>query len=98
MSVPFKMNWHAGMVFVFILKIIPMNEEIYLAGISGSLRKGSYNTMLLKAASQLLPDGVSMAFLSFADLPLYNADLDWPAAEHRPESVKRFRDLIAKAD
>ena len=75
-----------------------MNEEIYLAGISGSLRKGSFNTMLLKTASQLLPEGVTVAFLSIADIPLYNADLDLPIVAQRPESVQRFRDMIAKVD
>jgi Predicted flavoprotein len=92
------MNWHAGMVFVIYLKNDRMNDEIYLAGISGSLRKGSYNTMLLKAASQLLPEGVSMAFVSIADIPLYNADLDLPEATDRPEPVKRFREMLEKAD
>jgi len=73
-------------------------DHIHLAGISGSLRQGSYNTLLLNAAMQLLPDNVSMEVLSFADIPLYNADLDLPAALHRPEIVEHFRKKIADAD
>ena len=75
-----------------------MNDEIRLAGISGSLRKDSFNTMLLKATAQLLPEGVALAFVSIADIPLYNADLDLPDATQRPESVQRFRDMLAAAD
>ena len=73
-------------------------DHIHLAGISGSLRKGSYNTLLLNAAMQLLPDNVSMETLTIQDIPLYNADLDLPAALHRPEVVEYFRKKIADAD
>lgn len=75
-----------------------MSEQVQLLGISGSLRKGSYNTSLLHAALQLLPEGVSMATFNIGELPLYNADLDTPAANQRPASVQQFRDLVAKAD
>lgn len=75
-----------------------MSDFIQLVGMSGSLRKGSYNTMLLKAAAQLLPTDVSMDIVSIEDIPLYNADLDLPAAKHRPESVEHFRKMLTDAD
>lgn len=75
-----------------------MNKTIHLVGISGSLRKGSFNTMLLKAVSELLPDSVTIEFLSIADLPVYNGDMDMPTRAARPEAVKKFRDVLAKAD
>ena len=75
-----------------------MNDHIKLVGISGSLRKGSYNTMLLKAALQLLPDDVSMNILSIENIPLYNADLDLPAAGQRPQVIDDFRKAIAGSD
>jgi chromate reductase len=75
-----------------------MSIHTKLIGISGSLRKGSFNTMLLKAASHLLPDDVSMEIASINDIPLYNADLDLPAAKERPESVTLFRKMLADAD
>jgi chromate reductase len=74
-----------------------MASNIHFAGISGSLRKGSFNTSLLRAASGLLPEGVTMDLLS-VEMPLYNADLDLPHAQQRPEQVTRFRDALAKAD
>ena len=75
-----------------------MNDHIKLVGISGSLRKGSYNTMLLRAASRLLPDDVSMDIALINDIPLYNADFDLPAAKERPQSVALFRKRLADAD
>jgi len=75
-----------------------MEQDIHFIGISGSLRKGSYNTSLLNAAAGLLPEGVRMEIVSIADLPHYNADMDLPSAVDRPESVNKFRDAMAKAD
>jgi len=75
-----------------------MSDYIQLIGMSGSLRKGSYNTMLLRAAAQLLPADVSMDIVSIEDIPLYNADLDLPAAGQRPETVEHFRKMLTDAD
>ena len=75
-----------------------MSDYIQLVGMSGSWRKGSYNTMLLKAALKLLPADVSMEIISIADIPLYNADLDLPAAKQRPEAVEHFRKMLTDAD
>jgi chromate reductase len=75
-----------------------MNKPMRLVGISGSLRKGSFNTMLLKTAIELLPANITIEILSFADLPMYNADMDIPACVERPETVKKFRDVLAGVD
>jgi chromate reductase, NAD(P)H dehydrogenase (quinone) len=64
--------------------------------ISGSLRVGSHNTALLRAAAELAPDGVEVRQFEGLDrLPHYNEDLDTdePLAE-----VKRLRDEVAAAD
>jgi len=75
-----------------------MSDYFQLVGISGSLRKGSFNTMLLKAASQVLPFNVSMEIISIEDIPLYNADLDLPSAKQRPQQVEHFRKMLTDAD
>ncbi|HEY9165065.1 MAG TPA: NAD(P)H-dependent oxidoreductase [Candidatus Kryptonia bacterium] len=64
-------------------------------GFSGSLRKGSFNTALLRAASELLSDDVHIDIVDIGGLPLYNADLEIPSA---PEQVVEFRQAIRGAD
>jgi chromate reductase len=67
-----------------------------ILGISGSLRRGSHNTSLLRAAAQSLPSGVELeVFEGLADVPNYDADLD---VEPAPQAVARLRDAIAEAD
>jgi chromate reductase, NAD(P)H dehydrogenase (quinone) len=75
-----------------------MNSTVHFVGMSGSLRKGSFNTMLLHNTMGLLPAGATMEIVSFADIPLYNADLDLPAVQERPAPVVAFRNALAKAD
>ena len=64
-------------------------------GISGSLRKGSFNTAALRTAQGLAPAGMTMAIAEIADIPLYNEDV---RAAGFPPSVERFRREIAAAD
>jgi chromate reductase len=75
-----------------------MSTQLQFVGMSGSLRKGSYNTMLLQTALKLLPEGVTMEVFEIGKLPLYNADLDLPQASQRPTAVQQFRDLLTNAD
>ena len=65
-----------------------------LLGISGSLRKGSYNSMLMREAARLFDP----AEFTEADLrlPLYDGDLE--KAEGIPAPVQRLADQIAAAD
>ncbi len=64
-------------------------------GISGSLRKGSFNTAALRAAAELLPDGMSLEIADIGDIPLYNDDVRQLGY---PPAVQRLRDQIAAAD
>jgi chromate reductase, NAD(P)H dehydrogenase (quinone) len=65
-------------------------------GISGSLRRDSHNTKLLRAASDLLPPSAQLEiFDGLADVPPYNEDEDVDPA---PPAVQRLREAIAGAD
>ena len=69
---------------------------IRILGISGSLRRGSHNTSLLRAAAQSLPPGVELElYEGLAELPLYNEDID---VEPVPQPAARLRAAIAGAD
>ncbi len=53
-----------------------------IVAFSGSLRKDSYNTMLVRTLAELAPAGMEIEVVSIGDLPLYNSDFDaaYPAA------------------
>jgi chromate reductase, NAD(P)H dehydrogenase (quinone) len=66
-------------------------------GISGSLRRDSYNSALLRAAAERLPGGVDfVSFDRLAEIPAYDADLEESAAA--PEAVEALRDAMREAD
>jgi chromate reductase, NAD(P)H dehydrogenase (quinone) len=65
-------------------------------GISGSLRRDSYNSMLLRAAAELLPPGAELeVYDGLKAIPPYDADDDVAPA---PAAVQDLRDALAEAD
>jgi chromate reductase len=72
-----------------------MAVSIHVFGFSGSLRKGSYNSALLRAAAGLLPEGMTLETYDLSSIPLYNDDV---RAAGYPDVVKDFRSRIAAAD
>jgi chromate reductase, NAD(P)H dehydrogenase (quinone) len=66
-----------------------------LLGIAGSLREGSYNRALLRAARELLPQGIELDELDLRSLPLYDADVE---AAGDPEPVVALKEAIHAAD
>ena len=67
----------------------------YLIGLSGSLRRRSLNSGLLRAAVAEMPEGSVLEIGSIADVPLYNGDVE---AEGIPASVAALKDRIVAAD
>jgi chromate reductase len=67
-----------------------------IVGISGSLRKGSYNSALLRAAIELAPAELRIEVGSIHDIPLYDGDVE--AASGIPSAVAALKDRIAAAD
>ena len=65
-------------------------------GISGSLRRDSHNSALLRAAAELLPPGAELeVFDGLKAIPPYDADDDTTPG---PEAVEALRSAIAAAD
>src|SRR5512145_3435052 len=67
-----------------------------IIGISGSTRRGSLNSALLRVIAAQMPQGAELRIESIASIPLYNADEE--AKRGIPEPVARLKDLIAAAD
>jgi chromate reductase len=65
-----------------------------ILGIAGSLRKQSWNRSALRAAQQLVPDGVELKIFDLDGLPLFNQD-DEP---HPPVRVTELKAAIRAAD
>jgi chromate reductase, NAD(P)H dehydrogenase (quinone) len=64
-------------------------------GISGSLRQGSFNSMALRAACKLAPEGMHIDIADLAPIPLYNDDVrnaGWP------DSVTELKERIRATD
>lgn len=69
---------------------------VQILGLSGSLRKGSFNSALLRAAADLMPEGATLEIGTIEGIPLYHGDLE---AEHGlPEPVVVLKEQIARAD
>lgn len=67
-----------------------------VVAISGSLRAGSSNGALLRAAAALAPPGMELVFYEdLGSLPHFNPDLD---TDSPPETVKQFRAMLGAAD
>ena len=64
--------------------------------VSGSLRRSSHNTQLLRAAVEAAPEGVEVELWEgLGELPLYDQDLD---TDEQPEAVRRLREAWGEAD
>ena len=67
---------------------------ISIFGFAGSLRKGSYNKALLRAAVELVPPGAKLETFDLAGIPPFNQDLEGQP----PDTVKTFKQKIRAAD
>ena len=71
-----------------------MNKKFTILGFVGSLRKDSYNKMLLNAAMDLKPDNIELETFDLEGIPLFNQDFE----EQPPKRVKEFKEKIKAAD
>jgi len=69
-------------------------KKITILGIVGSLRKDSYNASALKAAQELLPDGVTLETASLREIPVFNQDDEMAP----PAAVLELKQKIKAAD
>lgn len=72
-----------------------MTKKVTIIGLSGSLRKRSYNMAALRSAAELLPKGVTMEIVDLSQIPFFNEDVE---AEGLPQVVADFKEKLAKAD
>jgi chromate reductase len=72
-----------------------MAETLRIAGIPGSLRRGSFNRALLRVAVELAPEELEIRTHPLDDVPLYNGDVE---ATGIPPPVAALRAAVEAAD
>src|ERR1700692_2257305 len=73
----------------------PLMNQLRLLGLSGSLRRASNSTAVLRSLQDALAPRAALNIFPLHGLPLYNEDDD---AEHAPESVRALRSAIETSD
>ena len=71
-----------------------MSEKIKVLAFAGSLRKGSYNKALIRAAVEVAPENVAIEVFDLEVLPLFNQEFE----ADPPQRVKEFKEKIRNAD
>jgi NAD(P)H-dependent FMN reductase len=66
-----------------------------ILGLSGSLRRGSFNTMLLRAAAEMAPEGTTIEIGSIEGIPLYNQDVE---EQGIPQAVQALKERVVATD
>ena len=71
-----------------------MSSKLSILGFAGSLRQGSYNRALLRAAQEMVPSEARLEIFDLAGIPFFNQDLE----DQPVEKVKEFKASIRAAD
>ena len=71
-----------------------MEAPVIVLGLVGSLRKGSYNRALMRAAMEVAPPDVHIDTFDIGSFPLFNQDLE----RTPPDSIREFKQKIRAAD
>src|SRR5687768_880218 len=77
-----------------MLESIP-SERVQILAVAGSLRAGSYNQALLRAAQQLAPVATQILIHDLSEIPLFSEDIERRGV---PLAVARLREAVAEAD
>src|SRR4051794_23168790 len=71
-----------------------MSKPVRILGIAGSLRRQSYNRALLRAATQVAPEGSSIDIFEIDGIPPFNADDE----QNPPEKIVELKRRIRESD
>jgi len=74
--------------------VIFVEKKFKILAFAGSLRKGSYNKVLVRAAVELAPENVEIEVVDLEGIPLFNQDNE----RNPPPIVKEFKEKIRKTD
>jgi len=70
------------------------NNKLKILGFAGSLRRGSYNKSLLRAAADLLPEDLTLEIFDIDGIPAFNQDIEGDMSS----KVKEFKSKVRESD
>lgn len=70
-------------------------RDFHILGVSGSLRKASYNSAALRAAQELAPGSTVITLADISAIPMYNGDV---REQGLPPTVESLVEQVASAD
>jgi hypothetical protein len=70
-----------------------VSEAKTILGISGSARRNSFNTALLRAAAARMPEGFRLEITGIRGIPIYDGDLE--AEQGIPEAAQKLKEQAA---
>ncbi len=71
-----------------------MNKQLHILAFAGSLRRGSYNKALIRAAVELAPENVAIEVYDLEGIPPFNQEFE----NDPPQRIKEFKEKIKNAD
>ena len=71
------------------------DTQFRVLGISGSLRKASFNSGLLRAAQEVVPPNLTLELFDLRGVPFYDGDLE---EQGDPPEVRALKDSISSSD
>jgi chromate reductase, NAD(P)H dehydrogenase (quinone) len=74
---------------------VAAQEQVRILGISGSPRKASFSTAILRALARRTSASMSIDVMTLEKIPFYNEDIDCPPG---PPAVENMKKLIAESD
>jgi chromate reductase len=74
--------------------VVSVEQKIKVLAFAGSLRKGSYNKALVRAALEVSPENVTIEVFDLEGIPPFNQDF----GANPPQRVKEFKEKIRNAD
>jgi chromate reductase, NAD(P)H dehydrogenase (quinone) len=77
------------------MSVVASHRLPQLLGLSGSLRRHSHSTAVLRTLSEVMAPAAALEVFSLAGIPLYDQDKD---GEHAPEAVRALKAKIAQCD
>jgi chromate reductase len=81
-------------ILLYLVLVVSVEQKIKVLAFAGSLRKGSFNKALIRAAVEVAPESMAIEVFDLEGIPPFNQDFE----ANPPQIVKEFKEKIRNAD